>query len=156
MSLDRKDRELLLSLAGALSVSKANLARDPCGDWNMVGRRGHISTDGTALYVYLAPGTVRRCESAKCVLSFATVHQDGDDEGVLKLVGFPTAEQAETLRKLVGLRKVTPLTDAQRSNLRRFSFARDKTPLHHQSVAFEAGGATTLAPTTAKAAHAAA
>jgi len=44
---DRKpDRELLLRAIDALHVSKRNLRRDPCGDWNIVGRGGHISTDG--------------------------------------------------------------------------------------------------------------
>jgi hypothetical protein len=44
--VDRKpDRELLLRLIEVLQVSKNNLRRDPCGDWNIFGRRGHISTD---------------------------------------------------------------------------------------------------------------
>jgi hypothetical protein len=144
------DRALLLSLVDALNVSKNNLSRDACGDWNIFGRRGHISSDGASMFVYLAPGTVRRWESAKRLLSFATVTQDGDDEGVFRLVDLPTAEQAETLRKLVGLRKVARLTATQRSTLRRFSFPRDKAGVSDQSIAFAEEAATHLAPTTSR------
>ena len=64
-----------------------------------------------------------------------TVAQDGDDKGVFKLGGIPTAGQAATLRKLLGLRRATPLTDDQRATLRRFSFTRDKPPVPEPSVA---------------------
>ena len=45
----KADRELLVGLVDALSVSRSRLKRDECGDWNIFGRRGHISTDGTAV-----------------------------------------------------------------------------------------------------------
>jgi hypothetical protein len=53
-----------------------------------------------------------------------------------------TAEQAEIIRKLLGLRKVAPLTEAQRAALHRFSFARDKTPVQSKSSMFQKGAAT--------------
>jgi hypothetical protein len=68
-STNRKpDRDLLLGFVAALLVSKANLRRDPCGDWNIFGRRGHISSDGVGAYVYLRPGTKRTWENAKRAL----------------------------------------------------------------------------------------
>ncbi len=36
---------------------------------------------------------------------FATVHQDGGDEGILLLTRMPNADQAATLRNYVGLRQ---------------------------------------------------
>ena len=140
-STNRKaDRDLLLGLTAALRVSKANLRRDHCCDWNIFGRRGHISSDGVGQYVYLRLGTKRKWESAKRTLSFLTVTQDGDDEGVLKMGDLPTADQAEIIRKLLGLRKVAPLTDGQRATLHRFSFARDKTPASEQIIDVPEGG----------------
>lgn len=64
----------------------------------------------------------RRWEAAKRALSFMTVTQDGVEEGILKLRGTPTAEQAGTLRKLLGSRYVAPMTDDERAALiRRFA-----------------------------------
>jgi len=37
--------------------------------------------------------------------NFATVHQDGDDEGVLILSRLPDKDEAETLRHYIGLRQ---------------------------------------------------
>jgi hypothetical protein len=140
-STNRKpDRDLLLGLIAALTVSKANLRRDPCGDWNIVGRRGYISSDGASAYVYLRPGTKRTWEKAKRALGFLTIVQDGDDEGVLKMGDLPAADRAEIIRKFLGLRKLAPLTDEQRATLRRFSFARDKTPRSEQIIDVPEGG----------------
>src|SRR3974390_3735659 len=138
---DRKpDRELLLGVIDSLHVSKSNLRRDPCGDWNIVGRCGHISTDGAGnLHIYLLLETKRRWEITKRNLSFAAVTQDGDAEGVLKMSELPTAAQAAALRKALKLRKVSPLTERQRTTLRRFSFARDKTAHSGQIIAVTEG-----------------
>ena len=138
---DRKpDRELLLRVIDSLHVSKSNLRRDPCGDWNIVGRCGHISTDGAGnLHIYLLLETKRRWEITKRNLSFAAVTQDGDAEGVLKMSELPTAAQAAALRKALKLRKVSPLTERQRTTLRRFSFARDKTAHSGQIIAVTEG-----------------
>jgi hypothetical protein len=37
--------------------------------------------------------------------AFTTVHQDGDDEGVLVLSQLPNESEAETLRHYIGLRQ---------------------------------------------------
>jgi hypothetical protein len=52
----------------------------------------------------------------------------------------PTGDQAEIIRKLLGLRKVAPLTDGQRATLHRFSFARDKTQVSEQIIDVPEGG----------------
>jgi hypothetical protein len=57
---DRKaDRELLLALTEALSVSRGRLRRDPCGDWIIEGTRGHILCDGAHAFAYVPSGTAR-------------------------------------------------------------------------------------------------
>jgi hypothetical protein len=128
------DRELLLSLVSALNVSKTRLSRDPCGDWNIVGRRGHISTDGTGMYVYLPCKTKRRWEAAKSLLGLIAT-QDGDTEGVLRLDDLPRESMAETLRRLLGLRKSVRPSDKQRAALARFHFRRDKPAVSDPSIA---------------------
>ncbi|UPT88629.1 hypothetical protein HAP41_0000005985 [Bradyrhizobium barranii subsp. apii] len=120
----KADRELLLGLVDALNVSKNRLGRDPCGDSNIVGRRGHVSTDGVAAYVYLACKTKRRWETAKSALGVPAT-QDGDTEGVLRMDNPPSESQAEILRRLLGLRKSIRPSDKQRATLARFSFRRD-------------------------------
>jgi hypothetical protein len=115
-------------------LRKANLRRDPCGDWNVSGRRGHISTDGTAFYFYLQPGTKRRWEKAKRDLGLI-VTQDGDDEGILRMDELSPAPLAETLRRLLGLRKSVRPSDKQRATLARFQFGRDNNGVSGRSIA---------------------
>jgi hypothetical protein len=81
----RADRELLLALCEALSISKGRIRRDPCGDWIIEGLRGHILTDGVDAFAFIAAGTARRWERTKRVLNFMTMIQNGDEEGILKL-----------------------------------------------------------------------
>jgi hypothetical protein len=131
----KADRELLLALTESLRVSQGRLHRDPCGDWNVVGTRGHALADGTTVFVYIKLKTSRRWVKTKRTLAFMTVTQDGDDEGILKFDGMPTADQAAMLRKVIGLRKVTPLTDEQRCTLAsRFDLVRSKPAVSDGSI----------------------
>lgn len=140
----KADRDLLLTLVDALSVSKTRLRRDPCGDWNIVGRRGHISTDGTAIYVYSSATTRRRWEAAKSALGLV-VTQDGDDEGVVRLDDLPSESLAETLRRLLGLRKSVRPSDKQRATLARFWFHPDNSGVSGRFIAATEVVATHLA-----------
>jgi hypothetical protein len=131
---------LLLGLLNVLSVSRNNLRRDPCGDWNVVGARGRALTDGTTVFIYVKLQTSRRWVKTKRTLAFMTVTQDGDDEGILKFDGMPTADQAAVIRKVLGLRKVTPLTDEQRDTLaRRLSAAPSQTTLSECFIGLSEG-----------------
>jgi hypothetical protein len=118
------DRHLLIRLAESLSVSQGRIRRDLCGDWVIVGTRGHVLTDGTAAFAYLPAGTARRWEKAKSILNFLSPTQDGDTEGILRLDGMPTPEQAKVIRKLLGFRPRTELSEADRAELKN----RFKTP----------------------------
>jgi hypothetical protein len=131
MITNRKaDRDLLIALTESLSVSRGRLRRDLCGDWVIVGLRGNILTDGTDAFVYLPAGTARRWTKAKRTLQFMQVTQDGDTVGILKFDGVPIADQGAIIRKVLGLRKVTPLTDEQRDAIsRRLSGTPSQTPI---------------------------
>jgi hypothetical protein len=143
----KADRDLLLSLVEALSISKTRLSRDECGHWTIFGRRGHISTDGVASYIYVACKTKRKWEAAKSTLGLVTT-QDGDCEGILRLDDLPTEQMAETLRRLLGLRKSVRPSDRQRANLARFHFRRDNNGVSGRFIAVTEAAATPPAPTT--------
>jgi hypothetical protein len=131
----KADRDLMIALTGYLSVSRGRLRRDLCDDWVIGGSRGHILTDDVDAFVYLPSGTARRWERAKRILSFMVVTQDGDQEGILRLDGMPTPTQAEALRKLLGLRKATPLTEERRAALVSVGFSQAKPPVQAGFIA---------------------
>jgi hypothetical protein len=114
----KADRLFILELATALSVSERLVKRDRCGDWNIVARRGHVATDGVSFYAYVRVRSPRRWKGAKRTLGFLCATQDGDDEGIFILREMPTAEQAATIRKVLGMRKAPVLTDEQRASRR--------------------------------------
>jgi hypothetical protein len=86
------------------------------------------------MYVYLAAKTKRRWESAKRDLGLM-VTQDGDSEGILRLDDLPSEPLAETLRRLLGLRKSIRPSDKQRATLARFQFRRDNTGVSARFIA---------------------
>jgi hypothetical protein len=83
----KADRQLLMALTGCLRVSRGRLRRDLCGDWVIVGLRGHILTDGINCFAYVPSGTARRWERAKRLLNFTVAVQDGDSEGAAPAPG---------------------------------------------------------------------
>jgi hypothetical protein len=145
MITNRKaDRDLLNTLTARLSVSQGRLRRDPCGDWIIIGTRGHILTDGASAFAYIPAGTARRWAKAKQILDFMIVTQDGDEEGIVKLLEMPTAAQAMALRKAIGLRKASPLTDERRASLASVGFSQAKPPVRAGSI--DLGGVAATHP----------
>lgn len=114
----KTDKDILAGLATSLQASQRNIGKDPCGDWRLRGRRGHIFCDGAAAYVYLPSGTKQAWTYAKRALGFMEVTQDGEEEGILRLRGTPSAEQAEIIRDYVGLSKAPVMTEERREALR--------------------------------------
>ncbi|MFB6418214.1 MULTISPECIES: hypothetical protein [Bradyrhizobium] len=106
------DRAKLAAFAATIGASKTSLKRDACGDWTITGLVGHVSTDGSAVYAHLTCASARAWTSAKSRLSFATVSQDGDTEGVLSIHRPLTAGQAETLRTTLRIRKARAMDEA--------------------------------------------
>ncbi len=104
-------------LVDALEVSKNNLKRDELNYWNIFGRRGKIYTDSEYWYLYKVCETPRRWNSVKSSLNFMGIWQDGDDEGVLRLQRYPTEEESEKIRKIIGFNKSKKLTETEKEKL---------------------------------------
>jgi hypothetical protein len=119
MNIDKtKDKQFLTTLCEHLECSKNRLHLDAYRDWNIQGTKGHIFTDLIYWYVYLSPESTRKWNNIKNKLSFMEVSQDGDDEGILKMKRMPSKEEAKILRKLVGLRISTKLTEEEVQQLK--------------------------------------
>jgi hypothetical protein len=104
--LRAQDRDELSTLLIVLHGAMNALRRDECGDPTIFGSRGTIRACDGMFHVYV------RCRSPmhgtyakKQLAGFATVHQDGDDEGDLVLARMPDESEAETLRHYIGLRQ---------------------------------------------------
>lgn len=112
-----EDKKYLKLLAQALDVSESRIKLDECGDWNIVGLRGKISTDGECWYLYTDCVTPRKWNVTKKNLSFLEVSQDGDWEGIFKSSRMPFRDEARAIRKVIGVRPRTVLTEEQRAAL---------------------------------------
>jgi len=103
------------SLRDTLNTS-SQLARDECGDWHILGRRGKLFADSQwepYWYLYIDRSWTR----AKRALSFMEIHQDGDADGVLRLKRLPTEQEARLIRKWAGLSAKRKLTPERRAKL---------------------------------------
>jgi hypothetical protein len=103
--LRRQDRAELETLLTALHGAKNSLRPDDCGDPTITGSRGTIRACNGKYSVYLQCHSIRAWNAAKKQLAFATVSQDGDDEGILTFTRVPTQDEAETIRDYIGLRQ---------------------------------------------------
>ncbi|MCW2225670.1 hypothetical protein M2232_009202 [Bradyrhizobium japonicum] len=106
------DRAKLAALAATIGAAKSSLRRDACGDWRLTGLAGHLSTDGASLYATLACTSARAWTNAKRNLSFLTIHQDGDSEGVMRVDRPFTRTDAETLRTTLRIWKARAMDEA--------------------------------------------
>lgn len=130
----QEDKKYLKKLTQALDVSEGRIHLDGCGDWNIVGTRGYIHTDTDYWYLYTQCDTDKKWMNTKKALSFMEVHQDGDSEGIMKLARMPFREEARAVRKVIGLRPRTVLTEEQRAVLLRTSYKRDKQGVYSDSM----------------------
>lgn len=113
-----EDKKYLKKLTKALDISERRIKLDECGDFNIFGRRGKISTDGEYWYLYTSRETSMKWTYTKKALSFMELHQDGDEEGVFRLSRMPYSEEARTVRKVIGVRPRTILTEEGRAALK--------------------------------------
>ena len=130
-------RAALLDLAKSLSSRDTALRRDECGEWRIDGRGGHVyAVPGTlddpdrpgfmihVLSEKLERGMVDRWTPqgwtyAKRGLSFATLIQDGDLEGVFFLDRLPSRDEAERIRHYCRISKKRELSEEELARLRR-------------------------------------
>jgi hypothetical protein len=107
------DKERLEQLREALHGAFRSLRRDECGDWRLLGSRGHIYRDGDGwflLFVACRSG-LHWTYTKRRRLAFCRVTQDGEDEGCLHLDRLPSSTaEAEEIRHVVGLRQTVPPT----------------------------------------------
>lgn len=101
---DKAQQRALLTALGGWDRA---LRRDECGAWCINGGRGTIHTwgDGATWVLFVACRSPRQWTATKGRLAFCTVTIDGEEEGCLRLHHLPTADQAEVIRDVLGIRK---------------------------------------------------
>lgn len=114
-------------IATALDVSTTRIKGS-----RIEGRKGYISTDRSSWIVALSPKSIRHWTSMKKQLVFMTCLIPDfyaiRDKGEFKLDRMPTADEAETVRKLVGLNKRPELSDERRNALKNQAQAMREAP----------------------------
>lgn len=113
-----KQRQRILRLAEHLGSRGGALRRDECGDWRISGRKGHIYAVPEGFQIMLTDWSAKGWNAAKRALTFATVMQDGDDEGGLIMDRCPTPAEAEILRHWVGIGKKPQYSEEIKAQLR--------------------------------------
>jgi hypothetical protein len=132
------DRDRLAAMLIALDASPRTLRRPVCrgwvGDWQIIGRYGHIIPDGPGFLIYVATDeSPRRWGFVKQRLEFCRVTQDGDDEGCLRLDRLPTQTEADAIREAIGVKRRRHLSpEALAEALAGLERARGTAGRHHQ------------------------
>ena len=111
-------RPRLLALASSLEISLTQLRRDACGDWALFGRFGHVYALACSYQILITGWATSGWNRCKRELDFATLTKDGDDEGAFMLERAPTPDEAEIIRKRVGLKKRRELSEEALAALR--------------------------------------
>lgn len=114
----KDDRKLLLELCKHLNISKNNLKRDELDYWILRGRKGYIDSDSVYWYVRVGCDSSLLWRRVKESLKNMDLWQDGDDEGALRLLRYPTKEEAQKIRKLCGFTASRQLTEEEKEKLK--------------------------------------
>jgi hypothetical protein len=128
-----KQRAALKKLAAAINSSSAALRIDECGDPRIVGSSGHVYAVPRGYQMFVMTETPRAWTAAKRALGFASICNDGDEEGALILDRLPTPAEAQVIRRYVGIRKRRTLSEEARADL----LARFRAPIKGGSQAPE-------------------
>ena len=105
------DRACLARLHAALNAAHNAVRLDGCRLWTVRGSRGYVSTWGDRHTWMLAVGskTPRHWTFAKQRMAsfpgLAQLTQDGDEEGVFRLMRLPTPGEAAEIRRAAGVRQ---------------------------------------------------
>lgn len=109
------DCEFLELMRSALYASNSSRKRDEYGLWTIAGSRGYVSTwgDRKTWGMTVDSVTPRRWTSIKQHMAefhdLAVVTQDGDADGVFRLMRLPNRDEAKAIRKISGIR-VAPIS----------------------------------------------
>jgi hypothetical protein len=117
--LRQQDRAKLVELLDALNGAKNSLRLDECGDPTILGSHGRITACDGVFSIYLQCGSALAWTWAKKKLAgiCPVVAQDGDDEGILRLDRLPGADEAELIRRYVGIRQTRHVPAEQARSL---------------------------------------
>lgn len=106
-----EDRACLDLMRQAINAAGNSVRLDHCRLWTIHGSRGYASTwgDGQTWMLTVNSVTPRRWTIIKQRLAafpgLAQVTQDGDDEGVFRLLRLPSPNEAAAIRQVVGIRQ---------------------------------------------------
>ena len=126
-----RQREALLKLVKALGTRDSALRRDECSDWRLEGKKGHVyAIPGlvgakplkAGFHVFVMGWSTAGWNRAKDALDFATLTNDGEDEGAVFLDRLPTLAEADAIRHWTGLPKRRVLGEAELARLRSTGF----------------------------------
>jgi hypothetical protein len=104
----------------SIGARPSTLRKDDCGDPTIQGTRGHvIAAPGlpwirprkAGFMLFVSAESPMAYTYAKKALKFATVTQDGDEEGTLWLDRLPTADEAKAIRRYLGIPKKAELSE---------------------------------------------
>jgi hypothetical protein len=114
------DRACLDRMRSALNAANSAVRLDQCRLWTIRGSRGYTSTwgDGQTWMVVVNSVTPRRWTFIKqrmtALPGLAQVTQNGDNEGVLRLMRLPAPNEAAAIRQVAGFRQSNPSTPTGR------------------------------------------
>jgi hypothetical protein len=106
-------REALIPFAAALRSAATAFRRDQCGDPWISGARGHVHAVPGGFQLYCVCETKQAWTWAKKGLAFAKASQDGDEEGMLFMDRLPTSDEAEIIRRYLGIRPKPEVSDQE-------------------------------------------
>ena len=105
------DRACLELIREALNAAHNAVRLDECRLWTVRGSRGYVSTwsDGQTWMLAVGSKTPRHWTFAKQRMAsfpdLAQLTQDGDEEGVFRLMRLPTPKEAAEIRHAAGIRR---------------------------------------------------
>jgi hypothetical protein len=141
-----KQRDALVKLVKALTSRDSSLRRDECGGWRITGSHGHVYAVARRSAV---PGGARpsfmlyvMTESAgawtfakRALMPFATIVNDGDEEGAFVMSRLPTKVEAKAIRKCLGIAKKREVSADEAARLRSLSAANRSAAVPEQPAA---------------------
>jgi hypothetical protein len=119
-------RAALLMLVKALGTRDSALRRDERGDWRVEGKKGHVyaipgivgaNLPKPGFHFFVMGWSTAGWNKAKDALDFATLTNDGEDEGALFLDRLPAEAEIEALRHYVGLPKKRTVSEQELARL---------------------------------------
>jgi hypothetical protein len=100
-----EDKARLAAFLDAIDGVKTAFRLDENRLWTIRGKHGYISTwgDGASFLLYVQCRSPKHWTFTKKRLAFATVTQDGDEGGCLRMQRLPSPDEAVIIRDVLGI-----------------------------------------------------